>query len=60
MLTKSAGALLAIAALTPASAVAADTEGYPAKPLRLIIAYAAGGGTDVVGSPGIRLDRPAA
>jgi len=49
MLTKSAGALLAIAALTPAPAAVADSDGYPAKPLRLIIAYAAGGGTDIVG-----------
>lgn len=40
-----AGAAIAMAAPLPH----ALAQGYPAKPVRLIIAYAAGGGTDIVG-----------
>ena len=41
-------ALLAATAWLPATVYAADSD-YPQKPIRLIIAYAAGGGTDTVG-----------
>ncbi len=41
------GALAALAAMTLATPVAAQT--YPDKPIRMIIAFAAGGPTDVVG-----------
>ncbi len=46
---RSAGVLMAIAVLLPSVVGAADSERYPVKPVRLIFAYAAGGGTDVVG-----------
>jgi tripartite-type tricarboxylate transporter receptor subunit TctC len=42
-------ALAAVAAIGAQPAHAADTATFPTKPLRLIIAYAAGGGTDTVG-----------
>lgn len=48
-MTKGAQALLMALAWTPLAAMAADADTYPTKPVRLIIAYAAGGGTDVVG-----------
>jgi tripartite-type tricarboxylate transporter receptor subunit TctC len=47
---KASSALLAAAvAMTLSCAHAADAQQYPVKPVRLIIAYAAGGGTDTVG-----------
>lgn len=42
-------ACLVLGMLTPVAAVAADAHNYPTKPVRLIIAYSAGGGTDTVG-----------
>jgi tripartite-type tricarboxylate transporter receptor subunit TctC len=50
MLKGSGGVVLAAAvAMTMSCAHAADAQQYPVKPVRLIIAYAAGGGTDTVG-----------
>jgi tripartite-type tricarboxylate transporter receptor subunit TctC len=47
---KASSALLAAAvAMSLSCAHAADAQQYPVKPVRLIIAYAAGGGTDTVG-----------
>ncbi|MEA3154828.1 MAG: hypothetical protein QOK44_2417 [Betaproteobacteria bacterium] len=49
MLKASSALLAAAVAMTLSCAHAADAQQYPVKPVRLIIAYAAGGGTDTVG-----------
>ena len=41
--------LLAAAVAAASVSPSASAQAYPAKPLRLIVAYAAGGGTDIVG-----------
>ena len=43
------GALLAAAVALPLSSALAASDGYPAKPVRFIIAFAPGGSTDIVG-----------
>jgi tripartite-type tricarboxylate transporter receptor subunit TctC len=48
-LTKTIGALVALAPVVPVFAGAAATEAYPTKTVRVIIPMAAGGSTDIVG-----------
>jgi tripartite-type tricarboxylate transporter receptor subunit TctC len=40
--------LLAVTAVTLLSAASAQAQSYPTKPIRMLVAYAAGGGTDTI------------
>jgi tripartite-type tricarboxylate transporter receptor subunit TctC len=43
------GAILAVALALPASSALGSSDTYPAKPVRLLIAFAPGGSTDIIG-----------
>ncbi len=48
-LVRSLGILLALSILLPLSAAAATADSYPSKPVRLVIPFPPGGGTDLLG-----------